>query len=77
MFAVPSATPDTVPDASTGATAVLLLLQVPPASPLVVYVAVAPIHNGVLPLTVPAFTFAFTVKDCDAVSATLPQPTSV
>ena len=53
-------------DAFTVATVVLLLLQLPPASPLLVYVAVCPIQSGVVPLTVPALAFGLTVNDLDA-----------
>ena len=60
-------------DAFTDATAGLLLLQVPPASPLLVYVAVAPIQSGVVPLTVPALALGFTVKLFDALTGLL-QP---
>ena len=48
--------------ASIVATDVLLLLQVPPASPLLVYVAYAPIHNGDVHVITPAFAFALTVN---------------
>ncbi len=47
----------------TVATPGLLLLQVPPAVPLEVYVAVDPIQSGVVPLTVPGLPIlVFTVK---------------
>ena len=49
------------PSAFTVAMAVLLLLQVPPKTPLVLYVAWEPIHKGVLPPTVPGFWEANTV----------------
>ena len=66
-MAVPALTAVTTPlVAFTVATAVLLLLHAPPALPLLVYVAVAPIHNGLVPLTVPALAFALTVTLCDA-----------
>ena len=48
--------------ATTVATAVLLLLHTPPALPLELYCAVALIHSGVLPLTVPDVRTGFTVK---------------
>ena len=71
---VPALTAVTNPDeAFTVATAVLLLLHDPPASPLLVYVAVAPIQSGDVPLTVPALAFGLTVNDCDAVTGLL-QP---
>ena len=57
----------------TVATEVLELLHVPPAVPLLVYVAVAPTQSGEVPLTVPAFTFADTVKDLIDETG-LPQP---
>ena len=59
--------------ALTVATAVLVLLQLPPASPLLVYVAVAPAQSGDEPLTVPAFAFALTVSVFDADTG-LPHP---
>lgn len=74
MSAVPALTIVTNPDAAfTIATAVLLLLQLPPAFPLLVYVVVAPIQRGVVPLTVPAFAFGLTVNDSDAFTGLL-QP---
>ena len=67
MFAIPALTAVTNPlVAFTVATAVLLLLHVPPVLPLLVYVVVTPIHKGLVPLTVPALAFALTVKLCDA-----------
>ena len=72
ILAVPAAIAVTNPDdALTVATPVLLLLQVPPALPLLVYVAVAPIQSGVAPLTVPAFTFGLTVNVADALTGLL------
>ena len=63
MFVVPTLTAVTKPDiAFMVATAVFELLQLPPEVPLLVYVAVAPIHNGDAPLTVPALTLGSTVK---------------
>ena len=53
-------------EAFTDATVVLLLLQVPPASPVLVYVADAPIHSGDVPLTVPALAFGLTISVADA-----------
>ena len=62
MFVVPALTAVTTPvAASTVATPGTVLLHAPPASPLLVYVAVAPIHNGLVPLTVPAFALGLTV----------------
>ena len=63
ILAVPALTAVTNPEtAFTVATDVLLLLQFPPAVPLLVYVAVAPIQSGEVPLTVPALTFGDTVS---------------
>ena len=45
----------------------------PPAVPLLVYVAVALIQSGDVPLTVPAVTFGFTVNNADAETGA-PQP---
>ena len=57
----------------TVATEVFELLHVPPASPFDVNVAVAAIHSGDEPFTVPAFTFEFTVTvACDETGD--PQP---
>ena len=49
-------------DELTDATDVFELLQLPPASPLLEYAAVAPMQSGEVPLTVPAFAFGLTVK---------------
>ena len=74
MFVVPALTAATTPVvALTVATAVLVLLHAPPASPLLLYVAVAPIHNGLVPLTVPALALALTVTLCKALTGLL-QP---
>ena len=71
---VPADTAVTTPVAVTVATAGTVLLQLPPAvPPAMVYVGVAPIQTGVVPLTVPAVTFAFTVMVwCEETG--LPQP---
>ena len=70
ILAVPADTAVTTPDASTVATVVLLLLHapVPPPSttPLAVYVAVAPIQSGEVPLTEVMAAFAVTVIACCA-----------
>ena len=67
MSVVPADTAVTSPVvALTVATPVLVLLHVPPAVPLLLYVAVAPIQRGLVPLTVPALALALTVKLCDA-----------
>ena len=72
IVAVPALIAVTSPDAAfTVATAVLLLLQLPPASPLLVYVVVAPIQSGVVPVTVPALALGLTVNDLDALNGLL------
>ena len=70
MLAFPTATPVTTPvDGLTVATAVLLLLQVPLASPLLVKAAVfAPIHTVAGPLITPAFASGFTMMTLLVVS---------
>ena len=69
---VPALNALTTPDvAFTDATARLLLLQLPPASPVLLYVADAPIQSGEVPLTVPAFAFGSTVKLADALNGAL------
>ena len=79
MFVVPPpvATAVTVPLAATVAILVLLLDQapVPPpkTTPLTVYVAVAPGHSGVVPLTVPIAALGLTVSVLDALLVP-PQP---
>ena len=71
---VPALNALTTPDvAFTEATAGLLLLQDPPASPVLLYVAVWPIQSGEVPLTVPAFAFGSTVNEADALNGAL-QP---
>ena len=63
ILVVPALTAVTSPvDELTVATAGAVLLQVPPASPSLVYAAVAPMQSGEVPLTVPAFAFGLTVK---------------
>jgi hypothetical protein len=55
MVAEPAANPVTSPVVElTVAAALLLLLQLPPPVPLLVNMAVAPVHNIEIPLTVPA-----------------------
>ena len=73
MFVVPAATAVTMPEEATVATDVFELVHAPPASPLLLYCAVAPIQSGEVPLTVPALAFEFTVKVFDAVTGE-PQP---
>jgi hypothetical protein len=74
ILVVPAATAVTTPVVEfTVATEVLLLLQVPPPLPLLLYCAVAPMQSGELPLTVPAFAFGLTVKVIDALAGD-PQP---
>ena len=60
-------------DGLTLATAALLLLQVPPASPVLLYGADWPIQSGDAPLTVPALALGLTVNAFDADTG-LPQP---
>ena len=62
--------------AFTVATAVLLLLHVPPALPVLLYVADWPIQSGDVPLTVPAVAFGLTVKVLKALTGPL-QPLTV
>ena len=77
ILAVPALTAVTNPDAAfTVATAGLLLLQDPPASPLLLYVAVAPIQSGEVPLTVPALALGLTVNNLDELTGP-PQPLTV
>src|SRR5258706_14462389 len=62
IFVVPAATAVTNPVLEfTVATEPLVLLHAPPAVPLLVYVAVALMQSGELPLTVPAVTFGLIV----------------
>ena len=70
MVALPVATPVTLPPASTVATAVLLLLQVPPLTASVRDTA-APIHTAEGPLMVPAEAVRLTV--IAAVAVAVPQ----
>ena len=63
IVAVPPDTAVTNPVVGlTVATAGLLLLHVPPASPLELNVVDVDTHIGEVPVTVPAFTFGLTVK---------------
>ena len=56
IVALPSPTPVTTPVvAFTVATSVLLLVQIPPASPLALKLMFAPAHTDDKPLIVPAF----------------------
>ena len=72
IVVVPALKAVTTPvEAFTDATAGLLLLQLPPASPSLLYVAVAPIQSGDVPLTVPALAFGLTVKVFDALTGLL------
>ena len=74
ILVVPAVNDVTRPLAAfTDATAGTVLLQLPPAVPLLVYVAVAPIQSGDVPLTAPAVTFGLTVKVLNAETG-LPQP---
>ena len=66
MLAVPALTAVTSPELEfTVATAVLVLLQLPPV-PVVLKVAVADMQSGDVPLTVPALAFALTVSVLNA-----------
>jgi hypothetical protein len=60
----------------TEATVMLLLLQLPPASPLLVNVAVLLIQSCEGPETVPAEAFGLTVSEAEAVAGPL-QPVFV
>jgi hypothetical protein len=78
---VPTATPVTNPvDELTVATAVLLLLQdpVPPpnTTPVAVYVAVPPMHNGLVPVTDVTFAVGVTVTVCVVVTGP-PHPAAL
>ena len=71
---MPAATAVTTPVvALTVATLVFVLLHVPPAVPLLLYVAVPPMQSGDAPLTVPALTFPLTVNVAKDETG-LPQP---
>jgi hypothetical protein len=59
IVATPALTPPTIPVAPTDATAVLLLLHVPPAEGFVNAV-VAPVHTLLLPLITPGAAFTVT-----------------
>jgi hypothetical protein len=61
IVAVPADTPETTPEPFTIATLVLLLLHVPPESPLEVSVAVVPVDRVLVPEIVPALGNAFIV----------------
>ena len=62
IVADPAATPVTTPVAAfTVATRLLLLLQLPPAVPLLVNVVTEPAQSGDEPLTTPAFGRALMV----------------
>ena len=76
MFVVPALKAVTKPlDPFTVATIVFELLQLPPASPLLVQIAVAPVQSDNVPFTVPAFTFGFTIKVLNPDK--FPQPVNV
>ena len=69
----PAVTPVTTPvTAFTVATAVLLLLQLPPLIPVLVNGVDKPVQTDAAPLTVPALAIAFTVTARVAVE--VPQP---
>jgi hypothetical protein len=72
MVALPAPTPVTTPVVEfTVATRLLLLLQLPPANPLLVNVVGEPAHIAGAPVTVPAFGRALMVILAD--DAELPQ----
>ena len=73
---MPAATAVTTPVELTVAIEVFELVHAPPLVPLLLYCVVAPIQSGDVPLTVPALTFAFTVRLCAAV-AVLQLPVTV
>ena len=63
MVTVPEETAVTKPvDAFTVATRGLELVQLPPASPVLEYVAVEPMQSGEVPVTVPALALGSTVR---------------
>ena len=73
IVAFPAVTPVTTPvDAFTVATAVLLLLHVPPLIPVLVNGVDKPVQTDAAPLKVPAFATGFTVTAWVAVD--VPQP---
>ena len=77
IVVVPAPTAVTTPvEASTVATAVLLLLHDPPASPVLLYVADEPIQSGEAPVTVPALAFGLTITVADELAGPL-QPLTV
>src|ERR1019366_2139790 len=61
IVAVPAVIPVTTPVIDTDATALLLLLQLPPLRPLLLNVAIELIQTVEAPLTIPAFGSGFTV----------------
>lgn len=61
MIAVPGPTPNTTPFASTIAAVALLLVQTPPAVPLLTKVIVEPVQTDEGPLIVPALARGLTV----------------
>ena len=72
IIELPAEMPETTPVvALTVATAVLVLLQVPPV-PVLVNVITEPVHTNVVPLMVPAFESGLTVIAYVAVA--VPQP---
>ena len=60
IVAVPAPIPKTVPPGNAKATLVLLLLQVPPGSPLLLKLMLEPVHTEEGPLMVPALGAALT-----------------
>ena len=73
MLVVPAATAVITPvPSSTVAIEVFVLLQLPPPVPLLVYVVVAPMQSGVVPLTVPAAGLELTVSFLNALTGLHP-----
>jgi hypothetical protein len=71
MVAEPANTPDTIPELSIVATAILLLLQLPPDTISDRLVVAPPAHTIVVPCIVPALGNGFTVNA--AVATDVPQ----
>ena len=62
MVVIPALTAVTTPVVGcTVAIAPIVLLHIPPASPVDIKVGVAPMHSGLDPIIVPAFTLGLTV----------------
>ena len=68
MIALPSEIPVTTPLPLTVAMAVLLLLQLPNGTPLLVKVVADPTQTDELPLKTPGLTAALTVRFFDEIA---------